>query len=127
MFKVLTSGKSLQEALQNAQKHAVESLSVDGEVPAFQQVNVELATSAPVDGETVRYAGSVTFQVTFSPFGVQVDHEGTVTAVHLVEVKGLRFEGRDLAVIKAELEAPVDSPVKDPPVEDLPVKRADTP
>lgn len=121
MFKVLTSGKSLQEALDNAQKHAVESLSVDGEVPAFQQVNVELATSAPVDGETVRYAGSVTFQVMFPPFGVQVDHEGTVTAVHLAEVKGLRFEGRDLAVIKAELETPVDSPVKDLPV-DLPVK-----
>lgn len=120
MFKVLTSGKSLQEALDNAQKHAVESLSVDGEVPAFQQVNVELATSAPVDGETVRYAGSVTFQVTHPPFGVQVDHEGTVTAVHLAEVKGLRFEGRDLAVIKAELETPVDSPV-DLPV-DLPVK-----
>ena len=121
MFKVLTSGATLQEALENAQRHAVESLTVDGEIPAFQQVNVELATSAPIDGETVRYAGSVTFQVTFSPFGVQVDHEGTVTAVHLFEVKGLRFEGRDLAVIKAELETPVDSPVKDLPV-DLPVK-----
>lgn len=121
MFKVLTSGATLQEALDNAQKHAVESLTVDGEVPAFQQVNVELATSAPVDGETVRYAGSVTFSVTHPPFGVQVDHEGTVTAVHLFEVKGLRFEGRDLAAIKAELETPVDSPVKDLPV-DLPVK-----
>lgn len=122
MFKVLTSGKSLQEALDNAQKHAVESLSVDGEVPAFQQVSVELATSAPVDGETVRYAGSVTFQVMFPPFGVQVDHEGTVTAVNLENVDGLRFDGQDLAAIKAEL----DTPIKDLPV-DLPVKRADTP
>lgn len=117
MFKVLTSGKSLQEALDNAQKHAVESLSVDGEVPAFQQVSVELATSAPVDGETVRYAGSVTFQVMFPPFGVQVDHEGTVTAVNLENVDGLRFDGQDLAAIKVGLET-----VKDLPVKDLPVK-----
>lgn len=117
MFKVLTSGKSLQEALDNAQKHAVESLAVDGEIPAFQQVTVELATSAPIDGETVRYAGSVTFQVTFPPFGVQVDHEGTVTAVNLENVEGLRFDGQDLAATKVGLET-----VKDLPVEDLPVE-----
>lgn len=117
MFKVLTAGASLQEALENAQKHAVESLAVDGEIPAFQQVTVELATSAPIDGETVRYAGSVTFQVTHPPFGVTADHDGTVTAVNLENVKGLTFGGHDLAAIKAEL----DTPIKDLPV-DLPVK-----
>lgn len=118
MFKVLTSGATLQEALENAQRHAVESLTVDGEVPAFQQVSVELATSAPIDGETVRYAGSVTFQVTYPPFGVTADHDGTVTAVNLENMKGLTFDGHDPAAIKAELETPVDSPVEDLPVKD---------
>jgi acyl-[acyl carrier protein]--UDP-N-acetylglucosamine O-acyltransferase len=55
--------------------------------------------------------------VTHPPFGVQVDHEGTVTAVNLENVDGLRFDGQDLAAIKVGLET-----VKDLPVEDLPVK-----
>ena len=109
---VVTATDDLREALSNR------AASVEERV----EVVHELATSAPVDGETVRYAGSVTFQVTHPPFGVQVDHEGTVTAVHLAEVKGLRFDGQDLAAIKVGLETVKDLPVEDLPVEDLPVK-----
>lgn len=48
---------------------------------------------------------------------MQADHNGTVTAVNLDDLKGLTFGGHDLAAIKAEL----DTPIKDLPV-DLPVK-----
>lgn len=106
MLKVMTTGATLHEALANAERHALDSLTVDGEVPPFQRVNVELATTAPVEGETVRFAGSVTFQVTHEPYGITVDHEGMVTAVDIPDVKGLKVRGRDLAAIKKVLAEP---------------------
>lgn len=97
MLKVLTSGATMAEALDNAQRHAVEALTVDGEVLPFRRVSVDLATSAPEYGDEVptRFAGSVTFSVSFGEFGVTVDPQTGAATMDLpgIETKGLKVAG----------------------------------
>lgn len=109
MLKILTSGATLQEAISNAQAHALAAVTVGDEVPAFSQVSVDIASTAPgADGEEYRFAGSVTFSVTFPPFGVVVDHVGDVQAVHLpgVDLDGLTVQGESVSDLVASLAPP---------------------
>lgn len=102
MLKVLTSGATMAEALDNAQRHAVEALTVDGEVLPFRRMSVDLATSAPEYGDEVptRFAGSVTFSVEFAAFGVSVDPQGEAKVdLPGVDVEGLKVAGVPLGTL----------------------------
>lgn len=102
-MKILCSGDTVTEALEAARLRAIEALADNPDVVAFTQSHVDLSTSAEDDA---RVAGSVTFSVQYTPFGVQVI-DGTITRIDMPDdLLDVSVGGESLRDAKARLEGP---------------------